>query len=387
MDETTGKPVLCPNAAGYGAGRENKGVWRAGETDGEGAEGVYCGGKMKMENEYMFFSKQEFADISLDEYIKKDINISKTEIHIYQFEYKNGKENDDKAKKLDKLTNIFKEKFPEQFVLISSESSQYFCSILYPLVSKFETQLRYALYISRALYNSKEIDVSSFLFEIDKNNKKKIEELDFGKIYETVFTDKDLQDKIKKLSGEKLSKTDLIKNIQSWKENTMWQDIVGKDYSYIEENFLKIKEFRNHVMHSHLIDYNTYKEAKEVLELANKELEKAIKDKLIVNKSTYLNNVNINFVINDYFNSEEFKQTINNLNELNVRLNNYFNSEEFKQTINNLNETFNDKKFRQALDGMSTVFNNYYNSKQLNNSLKMQKKCTSEEKSEEPQNE
>ena len=44
MDETTGKPVLCPNAAGYGAGRENEGVWRAGDTDGEGAEGVYCGG-------------------------------------------------------------------------------------------------------------------------------------------------------------------------------------------------------------------------------------------------------------------------------------------------------------------------------------------------------
>lgn len=64
-----------------------------------------------MKNEYMFFSKQEFADISLDEYIKKDINISKTEIHIYQFEYKNGKENDDKAKKLDKLTNFLKKNF------------------------------------------------------------------------------------------------------------------------------------------------------------------------------------------------------------------------------------------------------------------------------------
>ena len=45
MDETTGKPVLCPNAVGYGAGRENEGVWRAGETDGEGAEGVCCEGR------------------------------------------------------------------------------------------------------------------------------------------------------------------------------------------------------------------------------------------------------------------------------------------------------------------------------------------------------
>lgn len=45
MDETTGKPVLCTNAAGYGAGRKGERVWRTGETDGEGAEGVcYRGG-------------------------------------------------------------------------------------------------------------------------------------------------------------------------------------------------------------------------------------------------------------------------------------------------------------------------------------------------------
>lgn len=44
MDETTGKPVLCTNAAGYGTGRKDERVWRAGEIDSEGAEGVYCGG-------------------------------------------------------------------------------------------------------------------------------------------------------------------------------------------------------------------------------------------------------------------------------------------------------------------------------------------------------
>ena len=45
MDETTGKPVLCTNAAGYGTGRENEPVWRAGETDGKGAEEVYHRGE------------------------------------------------------------------------------------------------------------------------------------------------------------------------------------------------------------------------------------------------------------------------------------------------------------------------------------------------------
>lgn len=332
----------------------------------------------------MFFSKQEFTDINLDGYSKNDINIPKTDIYIYQFECDDKEEinDEDKAKKLDELTNIFEKIFSEQFVLISSGSSQYFCSILYPLVSKFETQLRYAYYVSRALYNSENINNSSFLLEIGKS-KNKIEELDFGQIYEAGFTDKSIQEKIKNLASKKWSKTDLIKSIQSWEEKTMWQNMVGKDYDYIENNFLKLKEFRNHVMHSHLIDYNTYKEARNVLELANKELQKAIKDKLIVNNSTYLNNVNINFIINDYFNSENFKQLKENLNELNVRLNDYFNNEEFKETIINLNETFNDKKFIQTLDSI----NNYYNSKRLNNSLDMQKKPTTEEESEEPQNE
>lgn len=45
MDETTGKSVLCTNAAGHGAGRKDKAVWGAGEIDGEGTEGVFCGGK------------------------------------------------------------------------------------------------------------------------------------------------------------------------------------------------------------------------------------------------------------------------------------------------------------------------------------------------------
>lgn len=45
MDETTGKFVFCTNAVGYGTGRKYEKVWGTGETDSEGAEGVYCGGK------------------------------------------------------------------------------------------------------------------------------------------------------------------------------------------------------------------------------------------------------------------------------------------------------------------------------------------------------
>ena len=36
-----------------------------------------------MKNAYMFFSKQEFADINLEGYDKKDINIPQTDIYIF----------------------------------------------------------------------------------------------------------------------------------------------------------------------------------------------------------------------------------------------------------------------------------------------------------------
>lgn len=290
---------------------------------------------MKMKNEYMFFSKQEFAGISLDEYIKKDINISKTEIHIYQFECKSEEESNDenKAKKLDELTSIFKEKFTDQFVLISSGSSQFFCGILYPLVSNFETQLRYALYISRALYNSENIDTSCFLLKIGKSEYK-IEELDFGQIYEAVFTDKSIQEEIKNLTSKKWSKTDLINYIQSWKENTMWQNMVGENYDYIENNFLKLKEFRNHVMHSHLIDFDTYDNAKRTLESATKELKKAIGDKLIVNESEYLNKINI-------------IDTISGIVKTMEKVNEFLSSNQFVNALEKLSQPINIPNFAQ----------------------------------------
>ena len=230
-------------------------------------------------------------------------------------------------------TSIFKEKFTDQFVLISSGSSQFFCGILYPLVSNFETQLRYALYISRALYNSENIDTSCFLLKIGKSEYK-IEELDFGQIYEAVFTDKSIQEEIKNLTSKKWSKTDLINYIQSWKENTMWQNMVGENYDYIENNFLKLKEFRNHVMHSHLIDFDTYDNAKRTLESATKELKKAIGDKLIVNESEYLNKINI-------------IDTISGIVKTMEKVNEFLSSNQFVNALEKLSQPINIPNFAQ----------------------------------------
>lgn len=274
-----------------------------------------------MTNKYMFFNEQKFEGFDLDGFEKNDISIPKTDIHIYEFKCKQAQEeetynDEDTARLLDDLSKRLGQHFKEQFVIVNSESSQHFCSKLYPLVVGFETKLRYALYISMSLYDSGNVNAASFLLEIGKE-KKVIEEADFGEIYQSLFTDDVFLAKVKDIASDKrkaMSKLDLIRTIQSYDESTLWQKMVGENYNYIEENFLDIKRFRNDVMHNHLIDLEHYEKAKDTISKANDTLDRAINDKLIVNDSEYLNSVNIIDAITIMINTlKQFAATIADL--------------------------------------------------------------------------
>jgi hypothetical protein len=247
-----------------------------------------------MKNQYMFFSEQLFDNFDISSFTKVDTCIPNTNIHIYGFE--TNTEEDitviDQAQKLDDLSQRMATCYTDTFQIISSESSQYFCRQLYPLVVSFETKLRYALYISRALYENGSVTQQSFQYEVEKQ-KKSIEEIDFGQIYDAIFTDNTLKNRLLKYYSSNLTKAELIKRIQTLDENTVWHNIVGTEYDFIEKHFLEIKDYRNHVMHNHLISFSDYQAAVNVLEKANAELDRAIQDKLIVNQSSYLNKVDI----------------------------------------------------------------------------------------------
>ncbi len=80
-----------------------------------------------------------------------------TDFNRMKFKCKETEETSDdesKAKKLDELTQRLEKDFADQFITVNSKSSQFFCSQLYPLIVEFETNLRYALYISRALFEN-----------------------------------------------------------------------------------------------------------------------------------------------------------------------------------------------------------------------------------------
>lgn len=242
----------------------------------------------------MFFKEQLFDGFDLSDYKKRNINIPNTDVHIYEFECIDSEKNlddEEKAKKLDQLSKRISDKYADLYKIVSSESSQYFCEKIYPLIVKIETKLRYALYVSRALFEDGNVDKNSF--KIGQKIKKEMEETDFGEIYEAVFTDSDLQGKVKEINGQKLTKADLIKKVESVEENTLWDQIVGANYNYIVEHFLEIKNYRNDVMHNHLLNYKQYIREQKVLNSAIEEFDKVINDKLLTNHSSYSNKTNI----------------------------------------------------------------------------------------------
>lgn len=252
-----------------------------------------------MKNEYMFFTEQHFSDLDLTGYKKTDMAISKTPVHIYQFECIDAEQNlksEHCAKQLDELTQRLREAYPDYFQIVNSESSKYFCEQLYPFVVNFEVKLRYVIYISRALYMKESIDKNSFLIKLrckdSKSNGLAIENADFGQIYQVIFTDESLRSKVLSNYSGDMTKQDLIKKIQNIDETTMWQKWIGMRDTYIAEHFLEIKDIRNDVMHNHLISYDDYITSKNTMTEAILELDNIIKDKLLSNKSPYLNNIN-----------------------------------------------------------------------------------------------
>lgn len=98
---------------------------------------------------------------------------------------------------------------------------------------------------------------------------------------------------MKEINGQKLTKADLIKKIEAVEEHSLWEQIVGINYNYIVEHFLEIKNYRNDVMHNHLLTYEQYVCEQSILNHAIEELDRVINDKLLVNDSTYSNSTNI----------------------------------------------------------------------------------------------
>ena len=156
-------------------------------------------------------------------------------------------------------------------VTIESGCSKYFTRRLYPLINEFECLLRKLLYIASAVNKD---DTSSKTIA-------NIETMDFGGIFTMLFVDDkfmtEVKNNIKARNKEYFSKDEVIKYLQSTKENTLWDSLLGEEsVPTLRKKSKMIRDYRNDVMHSHNITWGEYRLSLNLFKKVNSELEQAI---------------------------------------------------------------------------------------------------------------
>jgi len=226
--------------------------------------------------EYLFLDtsrKKELSKFSYSYTISSEKNGDKTipaTTSINEFENSDkwtllielSGENEISAKHLSIIDQRIQEYNP---IVLSNESSAYFNRKIYPLANEFERKLRKLLYLKSTLHTG----------EKPKKIIEKLEEKDFGEIYDLLFVDKDFYEKFKKVvNSRQSSRLYYAKKLSEIPENTVWDVIngVNKD-DFLKNNFLKIIDYRNDAMHAHNISYDNYKSQKKTFENAIKYLD------------------------------------------------------------------------------------------------------------------
>ena len=201
------------------------------------------------------------------------------------------------ARELSSLHKDFNAHF--QCTLLVNEASAYFNEKLFPKINRFERTLRQYIYFKQAYYLT-DLDKSlnnetnpatkkALNEEIkrvkDAFKKKKLEDMDFDGIFRLLFVDSVLCDTIKRKffpdasassNAYKVRKADYIQFIESIDENILWNSLSAGALDIVKENFKSIQVIRNHVMHAHNIDYETFHDADRMIDETQKALDAEI---------------------------------------------------------------------------------------------------------------
>ena len=177
---------------------------------------------------------------------------------------------EDAAKKLSDVNDsVIKVASP---TVLSNGAAAYFNKTLFPLVNDFERKLRKLLYAASALKPD------------EKDTIEKLEEQDFGKIFDTLFLDRRYWEIVKgfvggnKKTGEAWTgySYELKDFLERQTENLLWDRLLPDHVPLLRERFAEIRLKRNDIMHAHNINRIEYNKARRLFEDVNKELDDAI---------------------------------------------------------------------------------------------------------------
>ena len=147
----------------------------------------------------------------------------------------------------------------------------YFNEKLYPWVSRFECKLRKLLYLAAAINPSKEAE----------QNISDLEKKDFGKLFEILFVDSDFIKGAKTLINNNPTdvflKELIVASINTLNEKSLWNKLLGETVvPTLKKRLMDVRGYRNDVMHSHYINFESYNEILKLYKTLIDELDKAI---------------------------------------------------------------------------------------------------------------
>lgn len=219
-----------------------------------------------MKQEYLFVEDTHKAEV--ESYKPENVRCSIQNIEdssCWIAVYEASGENLPSAKILSKINDYITSKFHP--TILTNESAAYFNKSLYPYFNEFERKLRKLLYLKSALQH----DATA------SQNIKALESKDLGTIFELLFTDTQFIKDVKKSINEKswqFTRDELINTINNLSENTVWDSLIGHEtISVLRSDFIRVKNYRNDVMHAHNMDAASYTSALGIIKKINDQLD------------------------------------------------------------------------------------------------------------------
>jgi hypothetical protein len=241
-----------------------------------------------MIQEYLFINKTEKEKIEqyTPEGIKIEIyDIDNSDCWILTFFLPS--ESEPSANVLSKVHDYIIGEFHP--IVLSNGCSAYYNKALFPHFNEFERKLRKLLYLKSALSkNSKDAEII-----------KDLESKDFGEIFTLLFSDAQFVQNAKKTIGDKtwqFTKAEIIAAIELLSEHTVWDNLIGKDaVPLLRSDFIKVKNFRNDVMHAHAMNAKSYSSASKLIKKINEQLDTEIGKIIVAKENTVQQEVEQDF--------------------------------------------------------------------------------------------
>ncbi len=183
-----------------------------------------------------------------------------------------------------------------KYEMVINEASNCFETELYPLLVEFETKLRKLITV--ALFNVDKQARSRIGKAIGKDENYKpgdinsyLEQSDLNTIENFLFSNDELVGEINQLkkndTAKIASRDKLIEFISSSNKKSIWEAFFADacSDSLLPEYFVKVRGYRNDVMHFHIMSYDRFLVAKKDIKEAIKDIEKQLKKKIVIEDS------------------------------------------------------------------------------------------------------